>query len=290
MKKVLLSLAAVGLLGASGCADTSSLESDIASQQTQIAKLQTSIDEMGERDTKAPVKSNDDVSALIARVEAQEKQLEAARKRIAELEKRGPVIAKASDPNAKEGDEGEVVANEKDYEVYKANREKYEAEQRKKREEANAKRMDEMAELAKEYDIPFDKEDPRGSMMRVMRDPELRAKAFDAFRDIRRKERDKRLGLDEVQSKNLADIETRSRQRVTDAVSAARERGATPEEIAQEVEQINTETKNEVQGILTADQFKQYEEEGGSMGGMGGMMEGMRGMFPGGFGGGGQGR
>jgi hypothetical protein len=260
---------ALPLLAASGCADNSALESEIASLKRQVNVLQESQDRP---ETRAPEVRNDrdGYRHLELRLEETQRDLDAAMQRIHELEQR-PATGTAGDgESALANSDAELIRAE----VERLNREReaaeaaLAAERRAERDRQQQERMAEMARIAERYELEFDPENPRGSMTRIMRDPEQRNRAMQAMRDMANERRLGGLGLDEHQRSEVERIEAAGRQQIRDAVTNGRERGLTPEQIQQDVQRVRDQQQQDLQRVMTPEQFEQYEAAGGTAGGM----------------------
>jgi hypothetical protein len=293
MKKLLIAaLLMTPMFGLLGCQQDASVQGDVAMLKTQVAALQTENERLrGDIDgIPAGEGESTDVGTLLARLERQERELEGANKRLAELEKKPAVVA----PKTTEGEkpEGEVAAefSDADFEKYKAMRAKEQAERDAARNAQREERMVEIQKIAEENGLEFDPKDPRGSIMKIMGDPEKRAKAMEVMRNEMDKRRLEPLGLDEYQNGEVLRIEKETRAKISDAMKNARENGATQEEIQTQVKQLQEDQTNELSSVLTPEQMDQYKESGAQAGGLidPSNMGGLGGMIPG-FGGGGRG-
>jgi hypothetical protein len=297
MKKLLMAL----LLAAPafvlfGCQQDASVQGDIVNLKQQVASLQNENERLRSQIDGLPAGQSGeskDLGTLLVRLERQESELAAANKRLAELEKKPAVVAAPKDGG--EG-EGEVVVDDAEYAKFKAmadrDRAERDAERQKQREERQAQQMAEAKKMADKYGFEFDENDPRGSIMKIMSDPAQRAKAMEAMRTEMTERRLEPLNLDEFQKKEVLRIEEETRSKIRETMTNARENGATQEEIQQQVKQLQEDQKNQLGGVLSPEQMKQYEESGAGMGGMMPNPEDLGRMIPGfgggGFGGGGR--
>ncbi|MCA8916808.1 MAG: hypothetical protein KDB90_15555 [Planctomycetes bacterium] len=294
MKKLLIAaLLMAPMLGLLGCQQDASVQGDVAMLKTQVAALQTENERLrGDLDGIPSGQGGEktDVGTLLARLERQERELEAANKRLADLEKK-PVVAK-TDAKVEGEPEGEVAADfsDADFEKYKAMRAKEQAERDAARAAQREEQMAQIAKIAEENGLEFDPKDPRGSFMKIMGDPEKRAKAMEVMKTEMDKRRLEPLGLDEYQNGEVLRIEKETRAKISDAMKSARENGATQEEIQAQVKQIQSDQSAELESVLTPEQMQTYKDSGAQAGGMidPGMMGGFGGMIPG-MGGGGRG-
>ncbi|MBE7491538.1 MAG: hypothetical protein HS108_07270 [Planctomycetes bacterium] len=292
MKRILLAallvLPLAGLMAALGCQDNSHLERDVASLKQQVAQLrQTPQDEPAA----APAAARFDDTDLRLRLERAEAALAAANKKIADLESRPAAAPAAAGTAPAPTDPAFAEA------VNKVVREQQEADRKRREEERarrDAERTAEMDRIAKENGIDFDPNDVRGSIQRIMQNPEQRAKAMQVMRAEADKRRFANVGLDERQIEQVKAIEAAGRDRMMETMRTARESGATQEEITQQMQQAAKDQEAELKKVMTEEQYKKYQENGGAMGGMipGGMggLEGLGGMIPGMGGWGGRGR
>ncbi|MBX3473102.1 MAG: hypothetical protein KF754_01825 [Planctomycetes bacterium] len=288
MKRILiaaiLTLPLVGVMTLMGCQDNSGLERDVASLKQQIAQMREQPAE-GSKSVSADGKFDD--TDLRLRLERAEAALATANKKIADLETRpasGPVAEGAApapiDPAFADA-------------VNKVVKDREDAERKRREEERarqNAERTAEMDRIAKENGIEFDPNDVRGSIQKIMANPEQRAKAMQVMRAEADKRRFAGVGLDERQIEQVKAIESSAREKMMETMRTARESGATQEEIAQQMQQAGKDQEAELKKVMTDEQYKKYQENGGAMGGMiPGGMEGLGGLIPGmgGFGGGG---
>lgn len=276
MKRVLLAGLMIPALWVAGCSDNSALQRDLDAQKKQVADLRAELQEL--RGTSQPVTANGggsaETTALLARLERAESSLDAAGKRIAELESR-PAVAAPAQP----GTETAGTVDEKAYADFKAMAERRDKERdevrRADREKRQAEQMAEAERIAKENGLEFDPNNPQESFRKIMSDPAQRQKAMEAMRNEWDKRRFANTGLDENQITQVKEIEKRSRDRIRETMQTARESGATQEEISQQIQQVNKEQEDELKRVMTEDQYKKYQENGGAMGGMMGGMGGM---------------
>lgn len=299
MKKFLIAaLLTAPAIALFGCQQDASVQGDIASLKSQVASLETENERMrAALDDRPATESGEpeDLGALLTRLDRQERELADANDRLAKLEKT-PVVVKAASPEAADTEgEGEVVTadfSDADFEKFKAMQDKERALRDAERQKEREAQMAEIAKIAEENGLDFDPKDPRGSMMKIWSDPEKRAKAMEVMRSEMTKRRLEPLNLDEYQTKEVLRIEEGTRSKISDAMTNARENGATQEEMQAEIKQIQADQEAELGQILSTEQMEQYKESGAGMGGMipgmgGGMIPGMGGMIPG-FGGGGR--
>jgi hypothetical protein len=293
MKKLLIvALFAVPTLGILGCQQDPSVQSDIASLKSSVASLQDENKRLRDDLSGLPRGENGepaDIGTLLARLERQERELAEANKRLAELEGKPVVVTPAPEGTV----EGEVAIDDAEYAKFKAMAEKDRAERdairAAEREKRQAEQTAEAKRLAEKYGFEFDENDPRGSIMKIMSDPAQRAKAIEAMRTEMTERRLEPLKLDDYQKKEVLRIEEDTRNKVRDAMTNARENGATQEEIEAQVKTIQEDQKTQLGSVLTPEQMEEYEKSGAQMGGMipgmGGGAGGWGGMIPG-FGGG----
>jgi len=294
MKKLLIALMlALPGLAVVGCQQDTATQSEVANLKVRVATLEDENSRLRGDATGASSDENaaGDFGALMARIERQERELAAANKRLGELEGKPAAPVAAETPAA-----GEVVIDDAEYAKFKAMADKDRAERdairQAEREKRQAEQLAEGKRLAEKYGFEFDENDPRGSIMKIMSDPAQRAKAMEAMRTEMTERRLEPLKLDEFQKKEVLRIEEETRNKIRDAANAARENGATQEEIQQTVKTLQDDQKKQMEGVLTPEQMKQYEESGAGLGGMipgfggGG---GWGGMIPGGGGWGGGG-
>lgn len=292
MKKFLLvALLATPALALLGCQDAET-QRDIAQLRTSVASLQEENQRLRDgMPGEVTVAENMDVSTLITRLERQERELAALRDSMNKAEPAPagePVIAKP---------EGELTPSEDpEFDArLSAALERRDEARRAQQAERQAEQMAEAARLAEKYDLEFDPEDPRGSMMRIWSNPESRAKAMEAMRTEMTDRRLAPLNLDDYQKGEVLRIEEATRNKARETAQNLRDSGATQQEIQDEVKRVQDEQKNELARVLTPEQLEEYEKSGAGMGGMipgmgGGDWGGMipPGMIPGG--GGGRGR
>jgi len=273
------------LIGLYGCQDNSGLERDVSALKQQVAQLHAAPGKDTEGKTSASGASDAELKEMNARLDRAVADLEAANKKIKDLEARpaaAPVktgeTPAATDPAFKEA-VGKAVT-----EIQAEEKARRDAERKKQQEEQTAQ----MAKIAEENGIPFDKNDVRGSIQKIMGDPELRAKAMQVMRAEADKRRFEGVGLDERQIEQVKTIEQASRDKMMESIQGARESGASQEEIAAQMSQINKDQEAELKKVMTEEQYKKYQDNGGAMGGMiPGGMGGLGGMIPGMGGGGG---
>ena len=291
MKKFLIAaLLTAPAIALFGCQQDASVQGDIASLNTKVATLQDENKLLRadlENRPAAEVSADSDYGTLLARLERQELDLKEAKELIAELQKKPAVVVAAKTDGEGEGEvEADPVFDAKLDAALQRRDEAAAAERAKQREE----QMAQIAKIAEENGLEFDPKDPRGSMMKIWSDPEKRAKAMEVMRSEMTKRRLEPLNLDEYQTKEVLRIEEETRAKVSDAMKAARESGATQEEMQAEIKQLQADQEAELGQVLSTEQMEQYKESGA---GMGGMIPGMDGGgFPGGmipgFGGGGR--
>jgi hypothetical protein len=291
MKKFLMiALLTAPLIGLAGCQDPST-QGELANLKSKVATLEDKNKELNDRLANTPRGENGepaDVGTLLARLEQQQREIDEQNKRLAALEK--PTVIAPTDPAAPAG---EVAIDDAEYAKFKAMADKDRAERdairQAEREKRQAEQMAEAKKLADKYGFEFDEKDPRGSIMKIMSDPVQRAKAMEAMRTEMTERRLEPLNLDEFQKKEVLRIEEETRTKVRDAMASARENGATPEEIQQQVKTLQEDQKTQLGSVLTPEQMEEYEKSGAQMGGMipgmGGGGGGWGGMIPG-FGGG----
>ena len=292
MKKFLLvALLATPALALLGCQDAET-QRDIAQLRTSVAALQEENQRLRDgMPGEVTVAQNTDVGALLTRLERQERELAALRDSM-----KNTTTAPASEPVVAKP-EGELTpADDPEFDArLNAALERRDEARRAQQAERQAEQMAEAARLAEKYDLEFDPEDPRGSMMRIWSNPETRAKAMEAMRTEMTDRRLAPLNLDEYQKGEVLRIEEATRNKAREAAQNLRDSGATQQEIRDEVKRVQDEQKNELSRVLTPEQLEEYEKSGAGMGGMipgmgGGDWGGMipPGMIPGG--GGGRGR
>ena len=97
-------------------------------------------------------------------------------------------------------------------------------------------------------------------MMRIMSDPEQRRTMMGVMEEQRVRDRISGLGLSDYQTEEVLRIEKESREKRTQALTSARERGASPEEVKAELDQIDEETDLLLEGVLTPEQKEGYDE------------------------------
>lgn len=281
MKRILLAGLIAPALWVAGCADNSALQRDVDALKKQVADLKSENQDL--RGASQPVATNGggisvETTNLLARLEKAEGTLDAANKRIAELEAKPAGVAPAAQPGAA------APVDEKAYADFKALSDRYneerDAARRADREKRQAEQMAEAERIAKENGLEFDPNNPQESFRKIMMDPEKRQKAMEAMRNEWDKRRFANTGLDESQVTQVKEIEKRSRDRIRETMQTARESGATQEEISQQIQQVNKEQEDELKRVMTEEQYKKYQENGGSMGGMMGGLGGMGGMIP----------
>ena len=281
MKRILLAGLIAPALWVAGCADNSALQRDVDALKKQVADLKSENQDL--RGASQPVATNGggisvETTNLLARLEKAEGTLDAANKRIAELEAKPAGVAPVAQPGTA------APVDEKAYADFKALSDRYneerDAARRADREKRQAEQMAEAERIAKENGLEFDPNNPQESFRKIMMDPEKRQKAMEAMRNEWDKRRFANTGLDESQVTQVKEIEKRSRDRIRETMQTARESGATQEEISQQIQQVNKEQEDELKRVMTEEQYKKYQENGGSMGGMMGGLGGMGGMIP----------
>lgn len=281
MKRILLAGLIAPALWVAGCADNSALQRDVDALKKQVADLKSENQDL--RGASQPVATNGggisvETTNLLARLEKAEGTLDAANKRIAELEAKPAGVAPVAQPGTA------APVDEKAYADFKALSDRYneerDAARRADREKRQAEQMAEAERIAKENGLEFDPNNPQESFRKIMMDPEKRQKAMEAMRNEWDKRRFANTGLDENQVTQVKEIEKRSRDRIRETMQTARESGATQEEISQQIQQVNKEQEDELKRVMTEEQYKKYQENGGSMGGMMGGLGGMGGMIP----------
>jgi len=277
-------------LWVSGCQDNSGADGKIAALNNKVAQLEADL-----ADQKGPVAKDDtklasELSALRARLDALETEKSALEKKLtAQDGKLADVNKSISEVNKSiESLGGEVSATSaaSDREARKQELKELNAEIRKEEREKQAAdmktRMADAERIAKENDIPFDANDPMGSMRKIMSDPALRQKAMEVMRNEGRKQRNTSLGLDERTSTELNRVEDETLKKMADIRQATKDGATTPEQAQKDVEQALADQDQQAKALLTEEQFKKYKESPvGMMPGMGGMIPGMGGMFPG---------
>ncbi|MBX3461344.1 MAG: hypothetical protein KF696_15475 [Planctomycetes bacterium] len=266
MKRLLLALIlAAPAIALFGCQDAS-LKGDVAMLQQQVAALRDDNEQLRNSMTqRGPdgTTGNSDVNAMAVRLERAELELKNAKAKLAELEARPAAVVAAP------GEGGEASATK---EVMKAQvdeilRERDEA-RRLEREKRQQEQMARAAELAKENGIDFDPADPRGSIQRIMANPEQRAKAMQVMQQEMTKRRLEPLGLDERQTQEVLRIEGDTRNKIRETMNNARASGASQEEIAQQVDNIRKDQEDQLKRTMTPEQYEQYQQSGAGMGGM----------------------
>ncbi len=284
-------------LALSGCRDDSEVRADLARLQQQVGALQDENTRLNEELARAAAEKTEpvDLTELTRRLDrAEERWREAERKLAAQAEKKDV---------AKEDAVVEEKAPDEDtYAKFKAMQERYDEEQQAEREarrvDRQAERQEQMAEFArraKEAGLDFDPENPRQSGMQIWMDPVKREKAMKVAVDMFHDRRLDPLKLDERQKSEVLRIEAETRKKVKDITAAGRESGATPEEIAKQVDTARKDTEAELQRTMTEQQYEEYKKTAAEGALLPGTVEELGGMIPPGmipgFGGGpGQGR
>lgn len=283
MKRVLMALIlATPALGLIGCQDNSGLKADMNRLEAQVAALAAENKNLREGTVSTGEAPRDNTAqSLAVRLQDTERDLEAALKRIADLEKnKSTVVAK---PTEGEAAPAETTVDEKAYADFKAMQDRYNDERRAARDARQAEQMAEVAKIAKENGIEFDPNDPRGSMMKIWADPVQRDKAMQVMRSEMTKRRLEPLGLDERQTADVLRIEDEGRTKMREAMQNARANGATQEDIQREMKTIQDQQKQDLQKVMTPEQYEEYEKSGAATGGMMPSMEDLGRMFPGGI-------
>jgi hypothetical protein len=288
-------------LALSGCRDDSDVRADLARLQQQVATLQDENTRLNEELARAAAEKAEpvDLTELMRRMDrAEERWRESERKLAAQAEKKDP----ASDT--------EAVVEEKDpakddaYAKFKAMQERLdeerEAERQAQRVDRQAERQEQMQEFArraKEAGLDFDPENPRQSGIQIWMDPAKREKAMKVAVDMFQDRRLDPLKLDERQKGEVLRIEAETRKKVKEITAAGRESGATPEDIAKQVDTARKDTEAELQRTMTEQQYEEYKKSAAEGALMPGTVEELGGMIPpgmipgfGGGQGGGQGR
>lgn len=251
------------LLPLAGCQDNASLEREVSSLKIQMAELKSAGDIPAEQ-TAQPAVLPSDVDGLRLRLERAEGELSAARKRIEQLEAR-PDVPPPAAVDGKTDDQAQSEAAYKSYLEFEARKR---AEDEAARKKAEAERYATWEQMAKENGIDFDANDPEGSIRRIMRNPEQRAKAMELYRAEQDKRRFANVGLDERQIEQVKKIETEGRDKYMQALQGAVAGGGGREEVAKQMEQINKDQEAELKQVMTEEQYKKYQENGGALAGM----------------------
>jgi hypothetical protein len=258
MNRLATLLLAVPILLLAGCHDNSGTEREIAQLKLDIAQLRDA--QPQEALKAAPVTDNraDNLQIQLDRVQG---DLAEANKKIAALEARPAVDAS---PTA-EKPQADPDAEYKNFLALDARRRADADAERKKAEET---RNAEWARIAKENGIDFDPNYVQGSIRKIMRNPAQMQKAMQAMRAEADKRRFADTGLDEQQIERVKGIESDTRQKVTEAMRAARRDGTPADQVAQQVEQLNKDQESELKNVMTDEQFKKYMDNGGPAAGM----------------------
>jgi hypothetical protein len=286
-------------LALSGCRDDSEVRADLARLQQQVAALQDENTRLNEELARTAAEKAEpaDLTELMRRMDrADERLLEAERKLAAQAEKKDPA------PDTEAVVEERDPATEDAYAKFKAMQERYdeeqEAERQARRIDRQAERREQMQEFArraKEAGLDFDPENPRQSGMQIWLDPAKREKAVKVAVDMFQDRRLDPLKLDDQQKSEVLRIEAATRKKVKEITAAGRESGASPEEIAKQVDTARNDTEAELQRTMTEQQYEEYKKSAAEGALLPGTVEELGGMIPPGmipgFGGpGGQGR
>jgi hypothetical protein len=111
-------------------------------------------------------------------------------------------------------------------------------------------------------------------------DPAKRDKAMKIAVDMFQEQRLAPLGLDERQRQEVLRIEADTRKRVREVTEAGRQTGATPEEIAKQVQTVRKETEGELQRSMNEEQYEEYKKTAAEGAMMPGTIEELGGMLP----------
>jgi hypothetical protein len=273
-----------------GCGDAS-LKSDVAQLQAQVAALQDENTRMRSQQPASVERDNTELNNLLVRLERAEGELRDAREKLARLEKDSAATATVPDAEVAEGE---------DYAKFKAMRERAEKEEEAEREQRRAEQrtqrqaqMQEFARRAKEAGLEFDADNPRQSGMQIWLDPQKREKAVKIAVDMFHEQRLKPLNLTEQQAQDVLRIEAETRHKVKEVTEAATQSGATPEEVKKQADQVRKDQEQQMKGVLSPEQYEEYEKSAAEGGMLPGTVEELGGMIPPGMipgMGGGQGR
>ncbi|MCF6227245.1 MAG: hypothetical protein L3J82_01100 [Planctomycetes bacterium] len=282
MKKLIIALALTApALGLIGCQDNTKLENQIAAMRAEIRDMKAQSAEKSDSSEEQPISNNADINGLEIRIGNRfDKMNNDLNGRIDGLQSQ-PVVGDTASSKSSLTD-----ANFKVFKVF------YDAEQKREKEEADAQRkaaaeqakidrderLANAAKLAEENGLEFDPDNPGESIRKIMMDPEKRAKAFEVMRNERTKRRLANLNLTEQQTEDVLRIEKDNRTKVSDTISSARERGATPEQIEADLKYIQEDKDRELEGRLDETQLEEYKKSEGS--GMMGGLEGISRMIP----------
>jgi hypothetical protein len=254
-------LIALPLVLLTGCRNDADLRNELARISLELSALRAESESLRASVAEAPARPRGpDLAPVQSRLDRHEAALEHALQRISELEVAGP----AATPEDEVTPAGEQV----DYAAFREFQDRYQREREERERTRRREQMERMARMAQEAGLEFDPEDPQRSIMRIMANPESRAKAMELMRSEFNRRRLETLNLSEYQTREVMRIEAATRDRIREATAAARERGAGPEEIAREAEIIRSDTERELRGILTDEQFQQYQDSAGAMAGM----------------------
>lgn len=276
MKRYLAaSLLLTASLWVAGCQDNSGTEGKLAALNSKVAQLEADMAEKGSGAVSGDNRSSAEIAALRARLEALELEKAGLEKKLAAQDEKLKAISpeKLAELNkAIEELGGEVAAKsaseEERFKEFQAMAERREKERREKQQAEMQARMADAERIAKENDIPFDANDPMGSMRRIMSDPELRRKAMDVMRTEGRKQRNASLGLDERAAENLNRVEDETLKKIQDIRTQSRQGTITPEQAQKDMQQAMADQDQQVKAILTEEQYKKYKENPTGMGGM----------------------
>ncbi|MCC6575054.1 MAG: hypothetical protein IT462_14855 [Planctomycetes bacterium] len=282
MKRLFAATGLIAVLALSGCGDNSGLRKAIDENNQQIAALQDQVAKLSSENArlspKAEGAAHTDVSKYedaIARLQDVNAKLEA---RLAAVEGRKPAdVAGAPEAPVVAADS---AAADKSYDDYRANR----AREEREKVEARQRELDAMALKAKEYGLEFDPKDAANSLRKLMQNRETRDKVVEAARVEARKERYKKIGVDEGQAMRLQQIEDDARKKFGD-LWRGRDGGdgVSREEREKQIEVVRNDADSQVKQLLTPEQYKVYGEQGGlgaANGGWGGN-DFVNKMFPG---------
>lgn len=254
------------------CQGDDSVRRDITMLQKQQDALRAENDQLrADLDSQKPVVVAPGDDSLKLRLERTEVALDAANREIAALKE-----AMASRPVAERAAPVDLSAKIRE----EMDRQRVERDTERRREQTE--RMAEMTRIAREAGLEIDPNDMEGSVRRIMRDPEQRAKAMQVMRTEIDKRRFERLGFDERKTAEVKRIESDTLTRIQEITQRGRETGASNEQIRSEVDQARKDAEGELKTTLTEEEFKRYQESLPGM--LPGMIPGMGdwgGMFPG---------